>query len=131
MVNDFLDMDKEAKELVFSLKKLNDEVKGYKNSKEQLSDLTKTLSGFIDETKRLTKLSSKVIENTAKLTPSKIDEKVDEISKRIDTFEDLVNKTIERVERTESSLSNQIGLLIQAVELNREAINNKKFSIFG
>ena len=157
--------------IVTSLKKLKDEVKGYKTSKEQLSDLTKTLSGFINETKKLTEQSAKVIENTSKLTPSKIDKKVDEInkridafdkiikesllnltettnknttsglskidkkvvemSKRIDTFEILVNKMVDRVERSESSSSNQIKLLINAVESNGEAIKNKKFSLFG
>lgn len=131
MTNDFLDMNKEAKELVSSLKKLNEEVKAHKNSKEQLSDLTRTLSEFINETKKLTEQSSKVIENTAKLTPSKIDKKVDEMSKRIDIFEILVNKMVDRVERSESSLSNQIKLLITAVESNREAIKNKKFGLFG
>ena len=171
MANDFLDMNKEAKELVTSLKKLNDEVQGYKTSKEQLSDLNKTLSGFINETKKHTEQSAKVIENTSKLTPSKINKKVDEInkridafdkiikesllnltettnknttsglskidkkvvemSKRIDTFEILVNKMVDRVERSESSSSNQIKLLINAVESTSEAIKNKKFSLFG
>ena len=53
------------------------------------------------------------------------------MSKRIGKFEGLINKTVDRVERTETSLSNQMKLLTKAVEDNSEAIKNKKFSIFG
>ena len=50
------------------------------------------LSVFIEETMKLTEKSAKVIENTANLTPTKIDNKVEDIRKRLDKFEELINK---------------------------------------
>jgi len=128
---DFLDMQKEAEELVLSLKKLNDEIRRYKSSKEQLQDLNDKLSGFIEETMKLTEKSAKIIENTANLTPSKIDNKVEEISKRLDRFEELIKKMIDRIDRNEISISTQIRLMTKAIENNSEVLKNKKFSLFG
>jgi ribosome-binding ATPase YchF (GTP1/OBG family) len=113
MSEEFLDIHKEAKELVFGLKKLNQEVQNYKTSKEQLQDFTQTLAKFIEETKKLTEKSAKIIENTSDLTPEKIEKKVDELKKRIDKIDD------------------QMILLIKVVESNTEAIKNKKFTLFG
>jgi hypothetical protein len=128
---DFLDMHKEAEELVLSLKKLNDEVRRYKSSKEQLQDLNNKLSGFIDVTMKLTEKSAKIIENTANLTPTKIDNKIEEINKRLDKFEELINKTIVRIDRNEISIINQLRLMTKSIENNSEVIKNKKFSLFG
>ena len=152
MEDDFLHMNKEAKELVSQLERLKQEVSAYQNSKDQLMDLTEVISGFVEETKILTERSSKVIENTANLTPTKIDNKVDEISNRVDQLEILINnavesmqsaestlthqvnssidKMVESVQRMESSISNQLQLLIQAVEGNSIAIKEKKFTLF-
>ena len=152
MEDDFLHMNKEAKELVSQLERLKQEVSAYQNSKDQLMDLTEVISGFVEETKILTERSSKVIENTANLTPTKIDNKVDEISNRVDQLEILINnavesmqsaestlthqvnssidKMVESVHRMESSISNQLQLLIQAVEGNSIAIKEKKCTLF-
>jgi hypothetical protein len=124
-------MHKEAEELVTSLKKLNAEVRSYKSSKEQLEDLNDKLSGFIEETMKLTEKSAKVIENTANLTPTKIDNKIEDISKRLDKFEELINKTIDRVDRNEISIITQLRLLTKSIEENSDIIKNKKFSLFG
>jgi ABC-type transporter Mla subunit MlaD len=131
MSEDFLDMHKEAEELVSSLKKLNAEVRSYKSSKEQLEDLNNKLSGFIEETMKLTEKSAKVIENTANLTPTKIDNKVEDIRKRLDKFEELINKTIDRIDRNEISIITQLRLLTKSIEENSDVIKNKKFSLFG
>ena len=152
MEDDFLRMNNEAKELVSQLERLKQEVSAYQNSKDQLMDLAEVISGFVEETKILTERSSKVIENTANLTPTKIDNKVDEISNRVDQLEILINnavesmqssestlthqlnssidKMVENVQRVESSISNQLQLLIQAVEGNSIAIKEKKCTLF-
>ena len=94
--------------------------------------------------RKLSEKSAKTIENTANLTPS-INAKVDEISKRIDKFEEIINKINDRAERTEKSTTNQLTLMTKAIEANSkeltsmtkaieansEEIQNKKFSLFG
>jgi hypothetical protein len=131
MSEDFLDMHKEAEELVTSLKKLNEEVKNYKSSKEQLQDINSKLSGFIEETMKLTEKSAKIIENTANFSPIKIDNRIEEINKRLDKFEELINKMADRIDRNEISYINQMRLMTKSLENNSEIIKNKKFSIFG
>jgi len=120
MDNEFLDMNKEAKELVNGLEKLHSEISGYKTSKQQLEDLNKTLSGFIEQTKVLSEKSAKVIEHTSKLTPSKMDSKVDEIHRRIDTLEENI-----------ANMSKSIEKMTKSVDKNSEEIKTVKRPIFG
>jgi len=124
MDNEFLDTHKEAEKLVKNLKKLNDEIKGYKSSKIELNKLNETLSGFIQETSILSEKTSKIIENTSKLTPFKNGTKINEIYDRLCKLELDFKLFEERIEETENSINGQMSLISNKVEKMLDKYNH-------